>query len=68
MIFTAKFWRAAAGRAARSAAQGFLTAVGTAVTGWMELNWVIVGITTGGMAVLSIANSIVMAPPEAEDQ
>jgi len=50
----------------RSAAQGFLTSVGTAVTGWMELNWVIVGITTGGMAVLSVANSIIMSPPEAE--
>jgi hypothetical protein len=65
-MFTQKFWRAAAGRAMRSAAQGFLTSVGTAVTGWMELNWVIVGITTGGMAVLSVANSIIMSPPEAE--
>lgn len=61
-LFSKDWWAAARDRAAKSAAQGFILAVGTAVTPWMHLNWTYVAYSAAGMAVLSFATSILISP------
>lgn len=61
-LFSREWWISAGERSARSAAQGFLMAVGTAVTPWMHLNWAYVAYSTIGMSVLSFATSILISP------
>lgn len=61
-MFSALWWKRALERAAKSAAQGFLLGVGTDAAGWLTLSWANVAIVTGGMAILSIATSIVTTP------
>lgn len=69
LIFTKRFWIRTAERAIKSLAQGFIIAVGTAPLGWMTLDWVYVAYASLGMAVLSVAFSILgkTAGPDAQD-
>lgn len=57
-MFTKLFWIRTAERAIKSVAQGFIIAVGTAATEWMELNWAYVAYASIGMGVLSVAFSL----------
>lgn len=61
-LFSKQWWSATRDRAARSAAQGFILAVGSSVTPWMSLNWAYVAYATVGMGVLSFATSILISP------
>lgn len=65
MIFTRKFWRAAADRAIRTVAQGLIALFGSDLAGWISLDWKMIGVAAGIMGLLSVLNSIVMSPPEA---
>lgn len=65
MIFTAKFWRAAADRAIRTVAQGLVVLLGTDMIGWLSLDWGNIAVAAGLMGVLSVLNSIIITPPEA---
>lgn len=68
MMFTRLFWNRTAERAIKSAAQGFIIAVGTAVPGWMELNWSFVAYASIGMGVLSVAFSLAGKNAGPDDQ
>lgn len=64
-LFTKRFWRAAADRAARTVAQGLIALLGSDVFGWISLDWAMIGLAAGIMGLLSVLNSIIMSPPEA---
>lgn len=63
-MFTKKFWRATAGRVARTVAQGLIALIGSDAMGWANLDWKFIGLAAGIMGLLSVLNSIAVAPPE----
>jgi hypothetical protein len=68
-LFSRRWWRSARNRAARSAAQAFLLATGSAGIGWKQLNVLDVGIIVAAFFTASIATSIAFNPvPEEEAQ
>ena len=62
---TKKFWRAAAIRAARTAGQVFIGAIGSA-TLIQEVNWAVVASTVALSTIVSLATSVVTGLPEVE--
>lgn len=62
-IWTASFWKAAAERAVKSAAQGVLWtwAVGDKIASLYNFDWSVAGYAAGGMALFSVLMSIVSA-------
>lgn len=62
---TAKFWKAAAARAARTFCQTAIATIGTSAV-ISEVNWLTVASASVLAAVLSILNSIATGLPEAE--
>lgn len=61
---TKKFWKAACIRAARTALQVFIGAVGTASL-WQDVNWGVVASTVAISTVVSLANAVLTGLPEA---
>lgn len=66
MMFTRKFWRATADRAIRTVAQGLIALIGTDAVGWISLDIKLIALASGIMGLLSVLNSLVMAPPESK--
>lgn len=65
-MFTRKFWRATADRAIRTVAQGLIALIGTDAVGWISLDIKLIGLAAGIMGLLSVLNSLIMAPPESK--
>ena len=68
-MFSAAFWKAAAERAVKSAAQGVLLVwlgdagvAGGQVASLVSLDWATAGYAAGGMALLSLLTSVISAP------
>jgi hypothetical protein len=68
-MWSAAFWKAAAERAVKSAAQGVLLVwlgdagvAGGAVASLVTLDWATAGYAAGGMALLSVLTSVISAP------
>ena len=61
-MWTRTFWRRTAERAVKSAAQGWILAIGTDQFGWVSLDWAKIAAVGGILALLSVLTSIVSAP------
>lgn len=63
-IWTGTFWKGAAERAIKSAAQGVLWtwAVGDKVASLYQFDWNVAAYGAGGMALFSVLTSIISAP------
>lgn len=57
-IWTTAFWKAAAERAVKSAAQGAILAIGANKFDALQLDWATVGGFAGGALLLSLLTSI----------
>lgn len=64
MIWTKKFWQAVAGRAIRTAAQAILASIGGVTVNLVD--WEVAGYFTATMVILSVCNSILAPPAEAQ--
>lgn len=62
VLTTGQFWAATFERAAKTAAQAFVAAVGVNVVALAEVNWELVGGTTLLAAILSAGTSLASIP------
>lgn len=64
MIWTSKFWQATADRALRTAAQATIASIGSVTINMVD--WEVATIFTATMVILSVCNSIIKPPAEAQ--
>lgn len=62
MIWTASFWRQAAERAVKTAAQAGLAFFVVGETGVLDVDWTVAGSIAGAAAVASVLTSLASAP------
>ena len=61
MIWTKAFWRGAAERSIKTAAQTALAYIVIGTTGLLDLDWVVIGSVVGAATIASVLTSLVSA-------